>query len=97
MPAPTHLPAMGWLRDISIPRILLACSESRFQGHLSLERGSHRVKLHIEAGALFLVECDTDDHDLLAELVRAGGLYARLAKAQDLDHPAPDQDGEIKA
>ena len=74
MPAPTHLPAMGWLRDISIPRILLACSESRFQGHLSLERGSHRVKLHIEAGALFLVECDTDDHDLLAELVRAGAL-----------------------
>lgn len=59
---------------------------------------AHRLSTVKNADRIYVIDkgrvVETGSH---AELVRAGGLYARLAKAQDLDHPAPDQDGEITA
>ena len=83
MSNPSDLPETGWLREISLPRILLACSKTGFQGHLSLDRGPHRVSLHLESGALFLVESDNAGHELLTELNRVGALSdTQLEKVQ---------------
>ncbi|MCH2187564.1 J domain-containing protein, partial [Myxococcota bacterium] len=74
--ASSRLPQTGWLREISLPEILLGCWESHFEGHLFLERGSHRVTLHVGAAALFLVEGTNDGLAVLTELKRLGALTA---------------------
>ena len=51
---------------------------------------AHRLSTVKNADRIYVIDkgrvVETGSH---AELVQAGGLYARLAKAQDLDH-APD-------
>ena len=103
--------ARAFLKDAPILLLDEATSaldtESEAQVQAALERLmagrttiliAHRLSTVKNADRIYVIDkgrvVATGSH---AELVRAGGLYARLAKAQDLDHPAPDQDGEIKA
>lgn len=103
--------ARAFLKDAPILLLDEATSaldtESEAQVQAALERLmagrttiliAHRLSTVKNADRIYVIDkgrvVETGSH---AELVRAGGLYARLAKAQDLDHPAPDQDGEIKA
>ncbi|MFY8210035.1 MAG: ABC transporter ATP-binding protein, partial [Caulobacter sp.] len=103
--------ARAFLKDAPILLLDEATSaldtESEAQVQAALERLmagrttiliAHRLSTVKNADRIYVIDkgrvVETGSH---AELVRAGGLYARLAKAQDLDHPAPDQDGEITA
>ncbi|MDG2049762.1 MAG: J domain-containing protein [Myxococcota bacterium] len=83
-------PETGWLREVSLPQILLACSESRFQGRLHLQRGPQSLSLHLGSGALFLVESINSGQALLAELLRCGAL-SRDEVAQVQDHARQKQ------
>ncbi|MDR7232539.1 subfamily B ATP-binding cassette protein MsbA [Caulobacter sp. BE264] len=103
--------ARAFLKDAPILLLDEATSaldtESEAQVQAALERLmagrttiliAHRLSTVKNADRIYVIDkgrvVETGSH---AELVRAGGLYARLAKAQDLDHPAPEQDGEITA
>jgi subfamily B ATP-binding cassette protein MsbA len=95
--------ARAFLKDAPILLLDEATSaldtESEAQVQAALERLmagrttiliAHRLSTVKNADRLYVIErgrvVETGSH---AELVRAGGLYARLAKAQDLDH-APE-------
>ncbi|WP_235522702.1 ATP-binding cassette domain-containing protein, partial [Caulobacter sp. Root342] len=95
--------ARAFLKDAPILLLDEATSaldtESEAQVQAALERLmagrttiliAHRLSTVKNADRIYVIErgrvVETGSH---AELVRAGGLYARLAKAQDLDH-APE-------